>query len=314
MKPKLLLFAPPHFQIDQIILENIVALNQYEITTLSNHEYKYKNLSQRLKNLIFKTFLKKNLKTKFQSKDKLKELTNKSFDKALIIRPDLLHNTVLKEINKITKTSIALYWDSFSKIPEQVLTLDYFHLKFSFDKNDCELYNLKINHNFYIKSQTVVKPNYDAVYFGSYDKRLEDLNKILNALSCTNKNVKAFIFKKRGKIVNKNPLISIFNNKTPFSEAIKYTEMTNVVIDLAHKNQIGLSMRPFEALGLNKKLITTNKEILNTDFYNPNNILLIDNVDKIQIPDVFFTTPFQEIDSKIKEKYHIKNWLKNILD
>ena len=55
-----------------------------------------------------------------------------------------------------------------------------------------------------------------------------------------------------------------------------YIGNSRVVLDLPHPMQTGLTMRTIEAIGSKKKLITTNVDIVNYDFYNPKNILLIE--------------------------------------
>ena len=62
-----------------------------------------------------------------------------------------------------------------------------------------------------------------------------------------------------------------------------------------------------------KKLITTNKDIKNYDFYNSNNIHVIDDVKNISIPLSFFETNYEEIPTELVEKYIVKNWVTTIL-
>ena len=66
-------------------------------------------------------------------------------------------------------------------------------------------------------------------------------------------------------------------------------------------------------MGLRKKLITTNKDIVNYDFYTPNNIFVINDVNNFTIPDTFLKTDYLEIAEPIKSNYHIRNWVHNIL-
>lgn len=47
-------------------------------------------------------------------------------------------------------------------------------------------------------------------------------------------------------------------------------------IEIQHPSQKGLTTRAFESLGTKTKLITTNPAIRQYDFYNSNNILIID--------------------------------------
>ena len=67
-----------------------------------------------------------------------------------------------------------------------------------------------------------------------------------------------------------------------------------------------------EALGMNKKMITNNRSVMEYDFYNPNNILVID-FDNLVIPKEFFQTPYQPLDAAIKQKYHLRSFVKTVL-
>src|SRR5690606_5911726 len=90
------------------------------------------------------------------------------------------------------------------------------------------------------------------------------------------------------KKTNKN----IIQLENPLSLDTIYSKMDNseILIDLVRENQSGLSFRFFEAMALHKKIITNNKSILEYDFYNENNILLIDD-NFTQIPNAFLIKP-----------------------
>ena len=83
------------------------------------------------------------------------------------------------------------------------------------------------------------------------------------------------------------------------------------VLDSAQAGQIGLTIRVLEALGAKKKLITTNKDIVNYDFFCPDNIYVYDG--SIDLDSCFFKEPYKEIDKRIYEKYSLRHWLKEIL-
>ena len=84
------------------------------------------------------------------------------------------------------------------------------------------------------------------------------------------------------------------------------------VLDIEMRAQTGLTMRTMDILGLRKKLITTNQDIVNYDFYNPNNILVIDR-DNLNIDYGFLDLPYQDLDNDIYQKYSIRNWLIQLL-
>ena len=92
------------------------------------------------------------------------------------------------------------------------------------------------------------------------------------------------------------------------SEIVEVFNASKVILDINHPQQYGLTMRTFECLGAKKKLITTNQSVKNYDFYNENNILVVDR-NNITIDAQFFKTPYKDLDSRIYEKYSLKNWL-----
>lgn len=98
----------------------------------------------------------------------------------------------------------------------------------------------------------------------------------------------------------------------PFKKLYRIYAASRCVVDIEHASQHGLTMRSIEILGLRRKLITTNQDIVNYDFYNENNICIIDRkhpaVDK-----GFFEKPYQMLDEGIYEKYSLGNWILEVL-
>ena len=89
---------------------------------------------------------------------------------------------------------------------------------------------------------------------------------------------------------------------------VKYS---NVVIDINHPSQNGLTNRTLETMASSVKLITTNENVKYYNFYNPNNILIIDRFD-INIPDDFFESNFIQIDPETYNLYSIEQFILNI--
>lgn len=85
------------------------------------------------------------------------------------------------------------------------------------------------------------------------------------------------------------------------------------ILDIEHPLQRGLTIRTFEALGSGKKLITTNKNISEEDFFNPDNILIIDR-NNISIDLDFFDIPFSPLSKSIRSRYTLSGWLDEIMD
>ena len=89
-------------------------------------------------------------------------------------------------------------------------------------------------------------------------------------------------------------------------------ETSRCVLDSAQDGQLGLTIRVLEALGAKKKLITTNEDIINYDFYQPENIYVYDG--KIDLKNVFFTHEYKEVNEQVYEKYSLRSWLKEIVE
>ena len=101
-------------------------------------------------------------------------------------------------------------------------------------------------------------------------------------------------------------------NKIDSSEIAEIINQTRTVLDIQHPKQTGLTMRTIEMLGMNKKLITTNADIKEYDFYNPNNILVIDRKNIVNYRGIL-STPYQKVSEEIYEKYSLKNWIYDVL-
>ena len=84
------------------------------------------------------------------------------------------------------------------------------------------------------------------------------------------------------------------------------------VLDSAQAGQVGLTIRIMEAIGAKKKIITTNEDIVNYDFYHPENIYVYNG--EIDFNDIFFTEEYREIESEIYKKYSLQHWLEEILN
>ena len=87
---------------------------------------------------------------------------------------------------------------------------------------------------------------------------------------------------------------------------------SKVIVDMQHPKQSGLTMRTIEMLGMKKKLITTNKTIKRYDFYNPDNICIVDrNAPQIDLG--FLEKPYCELPARIYDKYRIESWITDVL-
>lgn len=187
---------------------------------------------------------------------------------------------------------------------------------YTFDKQDCKNYGLKYNPQMYpfdIKKLKKEDNKYEC-YFCAADKdRIDDLIKLKETLDKNNISYKFRVLLKKHKKYNfndKNINNIIFMRKSiPYEQIIKEVQYSKAIVEIVQKGQIGFTWRVHESLFYNKKLITTNNTLREYDFYNPNNIFIIDNnYDEIK---EFLELPYIKMDDKIKDRYIYKAWLNN---
>ena len=95
-------------------------------------------------------------------------------------------------------------------------------------------------------------------------------------------------------------------------EAAKKMGESKIAVDVQFGSQAGLTMRTIESLATKTKLITTNHNVKEYDFYNPNNICIIDKENPVVLKE-FFESEYVDIPKEILNKYTLSNWIKTLL-
>ena len=276
--------------------------------------YKYKSKAERLGNFFSKLLLNRNIKDIYYDKVMVKRfaILKDNYDLIFVIRPDLLTDHHLTTLRAKTSNFIGYYWDTIDFYPRKKKILHYFHKIYSFDIQDCKKYNFDRLTNFYYY-EPAPGPIDKSVFCISHieKKRYPFFNQIGKFLD--ENNITYRFLTKQSKEKLRSPYIEYLKESIPYAEMLKLLNHYEIVLDIAKPNQHGLSFRIFEALGMNKKMITNNRSVMEYDFYNPNNILVID-FDNLVIPKSFFKTPFQPIDESIKQQYHLRSFVRTVVN
>ena len=72
-----------------------------------------------------------------------------------------------------------------------------------------------------------------------------------------------------------------YNNRIPYAEVVKGIKRNNTILEVLHKQQSGATLRYYEAVCYNKKLLTNNKNVVNLPFYNPDYIHVFEKPEDI---------------------------------
>lgn len=288
----------------------------YEVKHINFHQfqYKYPNFFYKALNFFTKNLKILNLKKKYYNDIILNELKNiEKIDTVIYIKADFLSPKTIKKINDKSKKSVFLISDSINRYPETKKILYLFDKVFSFEKKDCKKYNLSFKTNFIYNysDKTPTEFKYKVFNISSFDKRFPIIKNIAEALYKLKVKSKIMIFTSREP---EFPYLEYIKKPLTISEANDLTKQSEIILDVHRNKQQGLSFRVFESLGLHKKLITTNKDIVNYDFYDPQNILVIENTDHIVIPETFLETPYHRISKDILDKYLVENWVDELVN
>lgn len=310
---KVLIIAPFAFGYTEHIQK---ALQQYEtidaeILYLDQPAFQYKNTLHKAQNFFSKLVFGKNLKKTFVT-DRIKSELQKlgKQDEIFIIRPDVLNDDLLHSIKNYTKKFIAYYYDSTRRFPRKVDIIPMFDKIYSYDRLDVETYNLSFLTNYIFEESNHNENEYQFFNISTNDYRfplLENLAKYL----------KQHKWSYNIQVYNGSEMpaeyVEIITTQKSITEVSELIQKAKIIVEIQRTEQVGLSFRIFEALGHRKKLITTNKDIVNYDFYHPQNILVVDE-NNIKITEDFVTSPYLEIDETILSKYKIENWVKSIFN
>ncbi len=304
------IIAPSAFGYTSHIQRVLNAYNGVEasILYLDKPGFQYKNVAHKLQNFISKLF-GKNLKKTFVFDRIKKEMhANGTQDAIFIIRPDMLNDSTLQCIREKTDNFIAYYYDSTRRFPRKLDIVNYFDTIYSYDKQDIKENGFKLLTNYIFAENSATNYDYQFFNISTNDHRfplIENLAGYLKSKGWTY-NIKVF---------NGTPMaaehVEIITEHQSIEQVERMILKSKIIVEIQRNDQIGLSFRIFEALGYRKKLITTNTDVVNYDFYNPQNILVIDE-HNIEIPEDFVNLPYVEIDDAILDKYRVKYWVKPI--
>lgn len=259
----------------------------------------------------------------------MEETVERKYDFIFFIKGESISNSIVERLRKAHPEAkiMMYYWDSIANNHNAKGMLKSFDKVLSFDKNDCREFGLNFLPLFYIPqyekiANKDVSQKYDLMFAGTvHSDRYEFINGIVKQIEKAGGNCFTwFYFPSKVnfyKLKWDNPRFRKANIKdfhfTPMSREtlLGYYVESRIQIDIQHPKQTGLTMRTMETLGAKKKLITTNADVVNYDFYRPENILVVDRYNPV-ISKEFISTPWKEISEEIYKKYSISSWLNTI--
>ncbi|WP_345993688.1 hypothetical protein [Sulfurimonas sp. HSL-1716] len=263
------------------------------------------------------------LKDRYRNKI-LQNISHDMYDIVFVIRGGILSPQMLEYLKeRLPNAKFVMYqWDSMLQSKYDSI-IKYFDVVKTFDREDAKQYGLKYLPLFYTKKYQVLAQNkkkkrYDLVFFGAYHSdRLKIVKEIDEICKKNGLNFKYHLFiTKMGLLrlillqkINIKDLKYLKTYSVGTDKILEVYKESKAVLDIELNIQNGLTMRTFEALGAELKLLTTNYHIKDEPFYNDKNIIIIKR-DHLELDLGFFQSDF--CSDPVFEHYLFENWIENI--
>jgi hypothetical protein len=323
---RILFFAPKFFGYDLAIAQKMVELGAdvMQFDERPKNNFLTKALIRIDRNIIKQTIIK-------YYKEILNSTHNQKFDFVFVVNLEAMTPEIVELLRKQQpQAKFILYmWDSIKNKKSAQLAFKLFDWCYSFDKNDSKtLPNVGFRPLFFIdefdcrKWGHSIQNTYDLCFIGTVHSDrynlVHSIKKQAGYLGLKtyfylyfHKKI-LFFYKKIRDIKFYHARFSEFQFQPILaSDLAQKIKESGAVLDIQHPNQTGLTMRTLEMLGSSKKLVTTNKHILEYDLFNSQNIAVIDR-ENPTINVSFFKTDFIEVDDLVRDKYALRGWLLEI--
>lgn len=262
----------------------------------------------------------------------MSETKDKSYDLVFIVNCKVFTPEMIKQLRKSQKTArFVLYmWDSLKLYPNSKELIPIFDKAYSFDSEDCDnIKELNFLPLFYCKEyerlgeEDIKEREYDIVSVcTAHPNRYKTMRELFPNLEAQGIRVFSYMFlNKLQYLYNKvfiHEFIGARSNEFKFEplsekENLAILRKANTVFDMQHNKQSGLTMRTIETLGAKRKLITTNVNIKKYDFYNENNIFVMDEHNLGEI-EQFIKHKYEPINECVYKKYSLQSWIETIIN
>lgn len=266
----------------------------------------------------------------------IQEAVERQFDTVFVIKGEALSLERLRRLRRCLPEARFLYysWDSLKNFKNSGKKLSCFDKVYSFDRFDC-INDQGIKHLplFYVNAYEALaassaadatEQDIDLLFLGSiHSDRYQVVQRIFKAADIAAPNVKLyahFFYQSRWVFVVRKLLDRYFRlipwrdvqwQSLSLQEVLALVSRSRILVDIHHPGQTGLTMRTIESIGAGKKIITTNQDIVNSDFYCSDNILVIDRSSPV-ISKSFIEIPYRPLPDKIYRRYSLRSWLDEI--
>ncbi|HFI0796560.1 TPA: hypothetical protein ACGO6M_002218, partial [Streptococcus suis] len=159
---------------------------------------------------------------------------------------------------------------------------------FSYNWDDVREYGLKYLPVSYSKindfSIIPTKNKHDVIFIGASRDRYEEIVDLYKQIKNTNLKYFFYVVKSNNESDSFNDPNFILTNKTlNFFDYMGYVKSSKWIIELLDPGTVGTTLRFWDAIMYNKGLITNNKQVMQSQFYDSDNIIIYEKSNDIDL-------------------------------
>lgn len=250
-----------------------------------------------------------------------------NYDTILVVNGQTVSRTILRLLRaNYPRARFVLYmWDSMENRPAVLSKLDQFDGAYSFDPECARKYGMTLRPLFFSRSfeeipRTAI--DFDLSFVGTiHTDRYAVIDRVRRRLPDGVRThwymyLKApwvYYWSRAVKSSMRQSSSSEFQFVPLSREGVRLTfSRSRAVLDVEHPLQRGLTMRTFETLGARRKLVTTNAQIRDYDFFSDRNVCVIDRERPI-VPNEFLESPFEDVPARTYRRYTLAGWAEEVL-
>lgn len=234
---------------------------------------------------------------------------------SIIIMGSLIYEPYIRNLrNEFPNISINYIYPNIvnctSSLSPEILR-KYNIKTYTWDLGDCRMYSIKYLKPFFNAYILPSSDNnkYDVCFIGKDKGRYKIITEIQDILD---KNEISYYIRISPDYSFLHFLKQRYQQVIPYAEYLKVVSQSRGILDIVQKGQIGTTTRVFEAVLSNKKLISNNRDLVNYDFYNPDNIFII-GIDDFSDLKQFLNRPTKPVHPSVVNEYGVERWISDIL-
>lgn len=180
---------------------------------------------------------------------------------------------------------VCRFQDVIEKMPYKNIDdyRDAFDLLQTFDEKEASKYNIDYFPFWYDSVDDIDNgEKSDVLFVGRAKDRLNEILSLYKRLYEMSVNCKFYLVGvPKDKQVNIGNVV--YGDYLPYKKVLELVKGTKCMVEILQHNTESETLRVFEAIAYNKKLITNNKHLMLKDYYSPDKIQIFDSVDEISI-------------------------------